>query len=92
MKTAGYITGSPESNLINIVGLQLAKELYRLPTRTMAGLTDAKVVDASVEHFLFELTGKVSKVDQFISIMRPLGLVEICRTGPASMNRGPQGM
>jgi trimethylamine--corrinoid protein Co-methyltransferase len=46
MKSAGYITGSPESNLINIVGLQLAVEKYGLPTRTMAGLTDAKVVDA----------------------------------------------
>ena len=58
----------------------------------LADAFEAKVVDATVEHFLFELTGKVSKVDQFIAIMRPLGLVEICRTGPASMNRGPQGM
>lgn len=45
MKSAAYITGSPESNLINVVGLQLARELYNLPTRTMAGLTDAKIVD-----------------------------------------------
>lgn len=50
MKTAGYITGSPESNLINIVGLQLARDLYGLPTRTMAGLTDAKVVDAQAAY------------------------------------------
>jgi len=45
MQSAGYITGSPESNLINIIGLQIAGDLYGLPTRTMAGLTDAKVVD-----------------------------------------------
>ncbi len=45
MKTATYITGAPESNLINMVGLQLANEMYHLPTRSMAGLTDAKVVD-----------------------------------------------
>jgi trimethylamine--corrinoid protein Co-methyltransferase len=45
MKTASYITGAPESNLINIIGLQLANDVYHLPTRTMAGLTDAKVVD-----------------------------------------------
>jgi len=31
-------------------------------------------------------------LEQFIAIMRPLGLVEICRTGVAAMNRGPQGM
>lgn len=45
LRTASYITGAPESNLINMVGLQLASDLYNLPTRTMAGLTDAKIVD-----------------------------------------------
>jgi trimethylamine--corrinoid protein Co-methyltransferase len=45
LKTATYVTGAPESNLINMIGLQLANEMYHLPTRTMAGLTDAKVVD-----------------------------------------------
>ncbi|MBW8907908.1 MAG: acetolactate synthase small subunit, partial [Mesorhizobium sp.] len=44
------------------------------------------------EHFIFEITGKGSKLDQFIAIMKPLGLVEICRTGVAAMNRGPQAM
>lgn len=46
MQTGQYVTGSPESNVINIANIQLARELYRLPTRTMAGLTDAKIVDA----------------------------------------------
>ncbi len=46
MQTGQYVTGSPESNLINVTNIQLARELYDLPTRTMAGLTDAKVVDA----------------------------------------------
>ncbi len=63
MKTAGYITGSPESNLINIVGLQLANELYGFPTRTMAGLTDAKIVDCQAgyetmqNYFMLMLAG-----------------------------------
>ena len=45
MRTGGYVTGSPEANLINLINLQLAQELYNLPTRCMAGLTDAKVND-----------------------------------------------
>jgi len=53
---------------------------------------NAKVIDATVDHFIFEITGKSSKIDQFISIMQPLGLIEVCRTGVAAMNRGPQGM
>ena len=43
-------------------------------------------------HFILEITGKSSKIDQFIAIMKPLGLIEVCRTGIAAMNRGPQGM
>ena len=45
LATGAYVTGSPESNLINIAGLQLARELYELPCRSMAGLTDAHVID-----------------------------------------------
>ncbi|GGA99750.1 acetolactate synthase small subunit [Brucella endophytica] len=52
----------------------------------------AKVVDATTAHFILEITGKSAKIDQFISIMKPLGLIEICRTGIAAMNRGPEGM
>jgi len=37
------------------------------------------------------ITGKSSKIDQLVAIMKPLGLVEVCRTGIAAMNRGPQG-
>lgn len=45
MKIASYITGPPEAFLINTANLQLALDVYRLPTRTMCGMTDAKRVD-----------------------------------------------
>lgn len=48
----------------------------------------ARVVDASIESFVFELTGAVGKIDQFIDLMRPIGLVEVSRTGVAAMSRG----
>ena len=50
------------------------------------------MIDANIDHFVFEITGKPSKIEQFIAIMKPLGLIEVCRTGIAAMNRGPQGM
>jgi acetolactate synthase-1/3 small subunit len=50
------------------------------------------VIDATVEHFVFEVTGRTSKIEQFIAIMAPLGLVEVCRTGIAAINRGAAGM
>jgi acetolactate synthase-1/3 small subunit len=64
----------------------------RVEALRLADAFRAKVIDANTEHFIFEITGKVSKIEQFIAIMKPLGLVEICRTGVAAMNRGPQGM
>ena len=50
----------------------------------------AHVVDASTEHFVFELTGRISKIEQFISLMQPLGLVEVARTGVAAISRGQE--
>ena len=64
----------------------------RAETLRLADAFHAKVVDATLDHFIFEITGKSSKIDQFVSIIKPLGLIEICRTGIAAMNRGPQGM
>ena len=64
----------------------------RVEALRLAEAFRAKVTDATVEHFIFEITGKSTKIDQFISIMQPLGLVEVCRTGVAAMNRGPKGM
>ena len=64
----------------------------RVEALRLADAFRASVIDANTEHFVFEITGKVSKIDQFIAIMKPLGLIEVCRTGIAAMNRGPQGM
>lgn len=52
----------------------------------------ARVVDASTTSFVFELTGKPDKIDQFISLMVPLGLVEVSRTGVAAISRGATAM
>ncbi len=64
----------------------------RVEALRLADAFRASVIDANTEHFIFEITGRVSKIEQFIAIMKPLGLVEVCRTGVAAMNRGPQGM
>jgi len=42
--------------------------------------------------FVFEITGAPSKLDSFIDLMRPLGLVEVSRTGVAAISRGPEAM
>jgi acetolactate synthase-1/3 small subunit len=54
----------------------------------LAGAYEATVVDATTRHFVFQVTGSSAKVDEFVAVMAPLGLAEICRTGVAAISRG----
>ncbi len=60
----------------------------RVEAMRMADVFRAKVVDTTLESFVFELTGDVRKIDAFVDLMRPLGLLEVARTGVAAMARG----
>ncbi|MAU98410.1 acetolactate synthase small subunit [Aurantimonas sp. 22II-16-19i] len=64
----------------------------RVEALRLADVFRAKVVDSSIEHFVFEITGRPSKLDKFVGLMAPLGLVEVCRTGVAALSRGMEGM
>lgn len=48
----------------------------------------ARVVDATVSSFVFEMTGGTDKIDAFLALMRPLGLAEVSRSGIAAIARG----
>jgi acetolactate synthase-1/3 small subunit len=52
----------------------------------------ANVVDSTTESFVFEVVGNTEKVDAFIDLMKPLGLVEVSRTGVAAIARGAAGI
>lgn len=62
----------------------------RVEALRLADAFRATVIDATVDHFVFEVTGRTSKIEQFIGIMAPLGLVEVCRTGIAAISRGAE--
>ena len=64
----------------------------RIEALRLADALKAEVVEATPDHFIFQLTGRSSKIEQFIAIMQPLGLVEVSRTGVAAIQRGPEGM
>ena len=60
----------------------------RVEALQLAEAFRAKVIDATTESFIFEITGAPAKIDKFIDLMRPLGLVEVSRTGVLSIERG----
>lgn len=64
----------------------------RVEALRMSEAFRARVVDATPDSFVFELTGRTEKIDAFISLMRPLGLKEVSRTGVAAIARGAEAM
>jgi len=64
----------------------------RLEALRLGDAFRARVVDASTDSFVFEITGKPDKIDQFISLMMPLGLMEVSRTGVAAISRQAEAM
>jgi acetolactate synthase-1/3 small subunit len=61
----------------------------RIEALRLADIFQAKVVDATLSSFVFELTGTTEQVDDFVGLMGQLGLVEASRTGVVAMSKGP---
>jgi acetolactate synthase-1/3 small subunit len=61
---------------------------HRVEALRLADIFRANVVDSTLESFVFEITGTPEKVDAFADLMRPIGLVEMARTGVAALSRG----
>lgn len=60
----------------------------RIEALRLADIFQAKVVDATLNSFVFELTGTTEQVDDFVGLMGQLGLVEASRTGVVAMSKG----
>jgi acetolactate synthase-1/3 small subunit len=79
---------SREMMLIKVV----CRGEQRMETLRLADAFRARVMDATTESFVFELTGGGEKLDAFTALMAPLGLTELVRTGVVAIARGPRGL
>ncbi|MFZ2003503.1 MAG: acetolactate synthase small subunit [Stellaceae bacterium] len=73
-----------ELALIKVAG----KGEPRIESLRLADVFRARVVDSTTESFVYEITGSAEKLDAFIGLMEPLGLVEVSRTGAVAISRG----
>lgn len=73
-----------EMALVKVVG----QGEKRVEALRLADIYRARVVDASTQSFVFEITGSSDKVNTFIELMRELGLAEVVRTGVVAIARG----
>ncbi|MGI9426925.1 MAG: acetolactate synthase small subunit [Hyphomicrobiaceae bacterium] len=77
-----------ELALIKVAG----KGENRIEALRLAEIFKADVIDASTQHFIFQLTGRSVDIERFIAIMTELGLVEVSRTGIAAIARGKESL
>jgi acetolactate synthase-1/3 small subunit len=77
-----------ELALIKVVG----RGENRMEVLRLADAFRARVVDATTESFVLEMTGNADKIDAFVALMRPIGLAEVSRTGAVAIARGPKGL
>ncbi|HTP84346.1 MAG TPA: acetolactate synthase small subunit [Alphaproteobacteria bacterium] len=64
----------------------------RVESLRIADIFRARAIDSTIDSFVFEMTGSTDKIDAFVKLMEPLGLVEVARTGVAAIARGSQAL
>ena len=64
----------------------------RVESLRIADIFRAHVVDATNDSFVFEIVGDTSKIDAFVRLMEPLGLVDVSRTGVVAIARGDKSI
>ena len=70
-----------KNNPENRAEIMAAAEVYK-----------GKIIDYSVSTISVEVTGEPVKIDAFIELMKPLGILEMCRTGIVAIERGAETM
>ncbi len=94
----GLIIPVYEVNDLTVEGASVEREMAllkvcgtgdkRVEAMRLADIFRVNVVDSTLSSFVFEITGTPEKIDAFTDLMRPLGLIDIARTGVAAMARG----
>ena len=74
-----------------IIELLMLKVTYTNVTRSdimeICNITGAHIADLSPKSMVIELTAKTSKIDRFIKLMQPFGIIEMARTGALAVQR-----
>ena len=64
----------------------------RSEVMTAADVYRGKIIDYSTDAIMIEVTGEPNKIQAFIDVLRPLGILEMCRTGIVALQRGSEAL
>ena len=65
-----------------------ADEKKRMEIMQLVEIFRARIVDVTNESLIIEITGADEKIDGFVDVLRPFGIIEMVRTGVIAMTRG----
>jgi len=71
-----------------LIKVRAAAGAARTEVRELAAVFRGRIVDVAPEELMIEISGQERKVEAFIDLMRPFGIVELVRTGRIAMVRG----
>ncbi len=77
-----------ELALIKVVG----DDKMRAESLKLANTFKASVIDSTSSSYVFEIVDSSNKLDEFINLIKPLGLVDLSRTGVVAISRGPESI
>ncbi len=64
----------------------------RVESLRIADIFRARVLDSTNESFVFEIVGDTEKLNAFVDLMKPLGLIDVSRTGVVAIARGTKAL
>ena len=77
-----------ELALVKVAG----KDNKRVEALRIADIFRARAIDSTNESFVFEISGSTEKLNAFVDLMEPLGLVDVSRTGVVAIARGKSAL
>ena len=87
VKKVEVLQDEPIKRELMLIKVQNSSE-HRNDIMTAVDVFRASVIDYSTEGMCIEVTGNPSKIDAFVKLMQPFGILEMCRTGVTALERG----
>ena len=90
IKVIDFTDGSAIERELALVKVT-AEDENRAEVLRIVDIFRAKIIDVTPRSYTIEATGPPTKINAIIELLRPLGLKELVRTGPAAIGRGAKG-
>jgi acetolactate synthase-1/3 small subunit len=69
-----------------------ADSVNRIEIMQLVEVFRARIVDVANDSLIIEITGDEDKIESFVEVLRPYGIIEMVRTGVVAMARGAQAL